>query len=76
MGPALERVRESVGGVLKTAATLLLLGLMAAAGERSLAPFTMERPDDRTPADVRATDAAYRYAASYATEPEMPPKDF
>ena len=72
----MERQRDGfaqrVSGV-KAAATLLLLGLLvAAAGERSLAPFRMERPDDRTPGDVRATEAAYRCAASYTATVDAP----
>jgi hypothetical protein len=79
MGQAFERVGGQVGGVLKTAATVLLLGLMVAAGERALAPLMMERPDDRTPAEVRATSAVYRSIVSYATDPDAlqePPKNF
>jgi hypothetical protein len=66
----MEREREGFAQlvpVVKAAATVLVLGLLvAAAGERSLAPLLMERPGDRTPDDARATEAVYRYAASYA----------
>ena len=61
-----DTCRGQPGTAAKVAATVVLLGLLAAAGERSLAPLLLDRPDDRTPADVRATDAVYRHAASYA----------
>jgi hypothetical protein len=79
MGRELERVGRPLGGFLKAAVTVLLLGLMVAAGERSLAPLMMERPDDRTPADVHETDAVYRSIASDATVPDAlqePQQDF
>jgi len=79
MGQGIQSGGETVRRVVKTAATVLLLGLMVAAGERSLAPLMIDRPDDRTPADVRATSAVYRFIASYATEPDPlqePLKDF
>lgn len=72
MGHGTQQWRGQAGALVKTAATLVLLGLLGAAGERSLAPMMMERPDDRSPAEVRATDAAYRFAASYAGRPEAP----
>jgi hypothetical protein len=70
MGQQLERVEGQLGAVLKTGATVVLLGLMVAAGERALAPLLMERPNDRTPADVRVTNAVYYHMVSYATEPD------
>jgi hypothetical protein len=70
MGQQFERVEGQLGAVLKTAATVVLLGLMVAAGERALAPLLLERPNDRTPADVRATNAVYYHMVSYATEPD------
>lgn len=79
MGHGTQQWRGQAGAVAKAAATLVLIGLLAAAGERSLAPLMIERPDDRSPADVRATDAVYRYAASYATWHETadePPNPF
>ena len=79
MGRAFQRAERPLGGFLKAAMTVLLLGVMVAAGERSLAPLMMERPDDRTPADVHETDAVYRSIASYATMPEAlqePQQDF
>ncbi len=70
MGQDFERVGKPSGGALRSGAVILLLGLVVAAGERSLAPLMVDRLNDRTAAEVRASDAFYRYAASYATEPD------
>lgn len=67
-----ERVWGLTGGDLTTTGAALLLMLALVAGERSLAPLMMERPDDRTLTDVLATDAVYRHVASYATRPDQP----
>lgn len=67
-----DSCRAQPGTAVKVAAAVVLLGLLAAAGERSIAPLLPDRPDDRSPADVRATDAVYRHAASYA---ELDPRD-
>jgi hypothetical protein len=74
MAREFECVRDQMAAVLKTGATVVLLGLLLAAGGRSLAPLLMEGPDDRSAADMRATDVAYRYAASYATDADALPE--
>ena len=72
MGQRPETACRLTGRAMITTSAALLLGLVAVAGGRALAPLMIERPDDRTMTDRFATNAVFRHAASYATSHDGP----
>lgn len=60
--------RARAARAIPTAATALIVALVVASAQQSLAPMWMQTPRDSTTAQVHETDRVFRHAASYALE--------